>query len=133
MHLWHPPWLLPCTWWTNLLCLFVCLGFFVPLKNFSLIWRRQGLQILPYARYFWPLSSEGSLACYTYCETWQLLSINMHVHNLSANLPVTIYSIYEYSKYISYLDTQKLNTNKWNTLNILCMHKKCQYIYSCMS
>ena len=25
--------------------------------------------ILTYARYLWPLSSEGSLACYTYCNT----------------------------------------------------------------
>ena len=27
-----------------------------------------GLQILTYARYSWPLSSEGSLACYTHCS-----------------------------------------------------------------
>ena len=29
----------------------------------------EGLQILTYARHLWPLSSEGSLACYTYCYT----------------------------------------------------------------
>ena len=29
----------------------------------------EGLQILTYARHFWPLSSEGSLACYTCCDT----------------------------------------------------------------
>ena len=29
----------------------------------------EGLQILTYARHLWPLSSEGSLACHTYCET----------------------------------------------------------------
>ena len=27
------------------------------------------LQILTYAWHSWPLSSEGSLACYTYCDT----------------------------------------------------------------
>ena len=41
--------------------------------NFSLIWRRhhcgEGLGILTYARHSWPLSSEGSLACHTYCDT----------------------------------------------------------------
>ena len=29
------------------------------------------LQILTYARHLWPLSSEGSLACPTYCDTGQ--------------------------------------------------------------
>ena len=29
----------------------------------------EGLQILTYARHSWPLSSEGSLACHTYCDT----------------------------------------------------------------
>ena len=28
-----------------------------------------GLQILTYVRHSWPLSSEGSLACHTYCDT----------------------------------------------------------------
>ena len=30
----------------------------------------EGLQYLTYARHSWPLSSEGSLACHTYCDTW---------------------------------------------------------------
>ena len=30
---------------------------------------REGLQILNYARHSWPFSSEGSLACHTYCDT----------------------------------------------------------------
>ena len=51
-------------------CLFVCFGFIVPLENFSLIRRRHHcrwvLQILTNAR---PLSSEGTLACHTYCDT----------------------------------------------------------------
>ena len=29
----------------------------------------EGFQILTYARNLWPLSSEGSLACHTYCDT----------------------------------------------------------------
>ena len=29
----------------------------------------EGLQILTFARHSWPLSSEGSLACHTYCDT----------------------------------------------------------------
>ena len=29
----------------------------------------EGLRILPCARHLWPLSSEGSLACNTYCNT----------------------------------------------------------------
>ena len=30
---------------------------------------REGLQILTNARHSWPLSSEGSLTCHTYCDT----------------------------------------------------------------
>ena len=29
----------------------------------------EGLQILTYARHFWPFSNESSLACHTYCDT----------------------------------------------------------------
>ena len=51
--------------------LFVCLGFIVPLENFhsygDVIISGEGLQILTYARHSRPLSSEGSLACHTYC------------------------------------------------------------------
>ena len=32
----------------------------------------EGLQILTYARHSWPLSSEGSLACHTYCDMGHL-------------------------------------------------------------
>ena len=57
---------------------FGCLEFIVPLKHFSLIWRRhhvdvtiagERLQILTYARHSWPLNSEGSLTCHSYCDT----------------------------------------------------------------
>ena len=48
-------------------------GGFVPIENFSLMWRRhhadEGLQILTYTRHLRPLSTEGILACPTYCST----------------------------------------------------------------
>ena len=31
----------------------------------------EGLQILSYAWHSWPVSSEGSLTCHTYCDTGQ--------------------------------------------------------------
>ena len=53
--------------------LFVSLEFFVPFGKFSLIGdvtiSVEGLQILTYAPHLWPLGSEGSLACHTYCGT----------------------------------------------------------------
>ena len=52
---------------------FVCLCFFVPLENSSLIWNRhhtgERLQILTFARHSWPLGTECSLACHTNCDT----------------------------------------------------------------
>ena len=39
-----------------------------PNQDFSLIWRCEGFQILTYTPHSWPLSSEGSLVCHTYCE-----------------------------------------------------------------
>ena len=60
---------------------FVCLEFFVPLENFSLIWRRHHYRwrsakfdqcsalMIWYDMHSWPLSSEGSLACHTYWDT----------------------------------------------------------------
>ena len=35
----------------------------------------KGLQILMYTRQSWPLSSEGSLACHTYCDTGNMFNI----------------------------------------------------------
>ena len=55
------------------ICLFVCFGCFVTLENFHWYYNitiiGKGLQILNQARHSWPLSSEGSLACQTYCDT----------------------------------------------------------------
>ena len=62
--------------WMNfaLFILFVCLVFYVPLGNFSLRWRRYHCRwtafFLTYTRHSRQLSSEGSLACHTYCDTW---------------------------------------------------------------
>ena len=54
--------------------LFVCFGGFLSYlriyhsyEDFTIT--RERLQILTYARHSWPLSSEGSLACHTYCDT----------------------------------------------------------------
>ena len=55
-----------------ILVCFVRMGFIVQLENFSLIWRRHHYwwrAANSYARHSWPLSSEGSLACHTYCDT----------------------------------------------------------------
>ena len=53
---------------------FFCLEFFVPFEIFfhsfgDVTIACEGMQILTYARRFWLLSSEGSLACHTYCNT----------------------------------------------------------------
>ena len=51
---------------------FFCLEFFVPLENLSFgddTIAGEGLGILTYARHLGPLSSQGSLACQTYCDT----------------------------------------------------------------
>ena len=63
--------------WVSMQCCCICLFGFFPSHSriFSLFWRRhlagEGLQILAYARYWWLLSSEGSLTCHTYCDTGQ--------------------------------------------------------------
>ena len=55
-------------------CPFVCLEFSVPLEIFfhsygDVTITGEGLQILTYTRHLWPLWSESSLACQTYCDT----------------------------------------------------------------
>ena len=53
-----------------LVIMFVCLGYFVPLVNFSLILKCHHCRwSLTYARHSWLLSWEGSLGCHTYCDT----------------------------------------------------------------
>ena len=55
----------------QIVCLF---GVLRPTREFFHSYRDlnitgEGLQILTYARHSWPLSSEGYLACHTYCDT----------------------------------------------------------------
>ena len=63
--------------------LFVCLWFIVPSRIFhsygDVTITGSGLQILTYARHSRPLSSEGSLACHTYCDTTGHLYYNGHL------------------------------------------------------
>ena len=71
-------------------CLFVCwlVGWFVCLFVWGILSNSkslhshgdvkiagEGLQILTHNRHLWPLSSEGSLACHTYCDTGVLTFI----------------------------------------------------------
>ena len=57
-----------------MLVLYVCLfGVYRPTREFfhsygDVTITGEGLQILTYAQHPWPLSSEGSLACHTYCD-----------------------------------------------------------------
>ena len=59
-------------------CLFVCvcLGFIIPLENFSLIWKititGEVLQTLTNARHSWPLISQNFLMCRYYYDTGHL-------------------------------------------------------------
>ena len=61
--------------WTARVCLFVW-GFSSHSRIFhsfeDVTIAGEGLQILTYARHSWPLSSEGSWACNTYCHTGHL-------------------------------------------------------------
>ena len=54
-------------------CFFLCVWFFVPLDNSLLIRRHHHYRwrvaiFFTYARDSWPLTSECSLACHTYCD-----------------------------------------------------------------
>ena len=54
-------------------CLFVCIFFSSHSRIFhsygDVTITSEGLQILTYAWHSWPLRSEGSLTCHTYCDT----------------------------------------------------------------
>ena len=60
-----------------LICMFVCLFVCEGLSSQSRIFHSygdimiagEGLQVLTFAWHSWPLSSEGSLVCNTYCDT----------------------------------------------------------------
>ena len=58
-------------WMLEVMFLFVCLfGVYRPIPEFftHVTITGEGLQILTYALHSRPLSSEGSLACHTYCD-----------------------------------------------------------------
>ena len=75
-----------------MICLFVC-GF----KSHSRKFHSYGdvtiigeeLQIMTYSQHLWPLSSEDSLACHTFCVLWA------SVHNGHLRGPVTLTPIAE--------------------------------------
>ena len=59
------------------LLVFWLLGVFHPTREFfhsygDVTMTGERLQILTYAQHSWPLSSKGSLACHTYCDTGHL-------------------------------------------------------------
>ena len=55
----------------DIVCLSICLFGVYPTTDFHSFGdvTGEGLQILTYDRHSWPLSSEGSLTCHTYCDT----------------------------------------------------------------
>ena len=71
--------LTPVKGWAKMVILFVCLVFFLfgvyhpPLRIFhsygDVTIAGEGQQTLTYDWHSWPLSSEGSLTCHTYCDT----------------------------------------------------------------
>ena len=56
-------------------------GFFLPLENFSLIWRRHHYRSRSTNFYLypavWPLSSDGSLTCLTHCVTGAIYTYSL--------------------------------------------------------
>ena len=58
----------------------------------------EGLQILTYARHSWPLSSERSLACHTYCDREHLFIMVISVtltpiaERLAVELSLTVFT-----------------------------------------
>ena len=62
-------------WYACTICLFLFWGFSSHLRIFHSYedgTKYEKQQILTYTRHSWPLSSEGSLVCYTYCDTGHL-------------------------------------------------------------
>ena len=94
----------------------------------------EGLQILTNARFSWPLSSEDSLACHTYCDTGHPFIMVMNNHSdvfvcyfgvcctyfssssartilpMSSNLTTEAYSIFSYGKNHTLFSKEYINT-----------------------
>ena len=71
------------------------LTLFVPIENFSLIWRRhyyrrRASNYYLYTWNSWPLSSEGSLACNTFCDTGHTLIMGVTLVPISERLAVEL-------------------------------------------
>ena len=68
-----------------------------PTREFSLIWRRRHYRRkaanFTHDRHLWPLSSEGSLACHTYCDMGHPLNGHVRVNNGHLRGLVTFTSI----------------------------------------
>ena len=64
-----------------ILCLFVCLGFIVPLQNFSLIWRRH--------HYWWRAANFDLCSALMAIEQWRFFSMP-HLELHGASVPVTL-------------------------------------------
>ena len=92
----------------------------------------EGLQILTYARHLWPLSSEGSLACHTYCDTGHpfimVISEDLwHSHLLP--------SVYQWSCHYLFLRLRSVRTPKLANVLTHCataaVKKHCNYVHRC--
>ena len=100
--------------------LFVCLfwGVFRPNREIFFSYgddtiAGEGLQILTYARYSWPLSSEGSLACHTHYDTGHLFIMVISEDPWHSHL---LHSVWQWScHYLFYdLGLSRLGLSKMN-------------------
>ena len=85
----------------------------------------EGLQILTHARHSWPLSSEDSLACHTYCDTGHpfimVISENPSCSHLLPTFGIKSVNIYMYfpctfEKLLNYYI-------KYNIITVECKRK----------
>ena len=107
--------------------IFVCLfGFFAPFKNFSLIWRHHNCRCRAtnFDLCSWPLRSDGSLACHTYCVkgTFYMVISNdlWHSHLLQ--------SISQWSCHYPFWQLRSVTTS--GKTPISCMLGKCSIYWA---
>ena len=74
----------------------------------------EGLQILTYARHSWPLSSEGSLTCHTYCDTGLPLIMVISEDPLHSHL---LPSVWQWSCHYLLLRLRSVATADRNTIS----------------
>ena len=81
----------------------------------------EGLQILTYARHFWPLSSEVSLACHIYCDTGHpFLKVTSYAERLAVDLSLPDLRL---SRLRFELPTSPLRSERSNPLHLRCGKK----------